>query len=70
MKATVKWWNDTKGYGYLTVGERDVFAHYTAIYGDGYKTLTEGEVVEVELVEGPKGPQAGRVVRNLAAPRS
>jgi CspA family cold shock protein len=47
-----------------------VFAHYTAIYGDGYKTLTEGEVVEVELVEGPKGPQAGRVVRNLAAPRS
>ncbi len=60
----VKWFNDTKGYGFIEQeGGRDVFVHYSAIQGEGYKTLSEGQLVEFEMVEGPKGPQATRVAK-------
>lgn len=60
VTGVVKWFNDNKGYGMLQAdgGINDIFAHYTAISGDGFKTLTEGQRVEFELIEGPKGPQA------------
>ncbi|MEK6531735.1 MAG: cold-shock protein [Deltaproteobacteria bacterium] len=63
-RGKVKWFNDTKGYGFIQQesGE-DVFVHYTAITGDGFKTLKEGEEVEFEVTQGPKGPQASNVVR-------
>ncbi len=59
----VKWFNDSKGYGFLQVDgtDRDVFVHYSAIQGDGFKTLAEGQRVDFELIEGPKGPQASNV---------
>ncbi|MEW6056029.1 MAG: cold-shock protein [Bdellovibrionota bacterium] len=59
----VKWFNDAKGYGFIQQdgSEKDVFVHYTAIQGDGFKTLTEGQKVEFELIDGPKGPQAANV---------
>jgi cold shock protein len=59
VKGTVKWFNATKGYGFIS-GENgeDVFVHYSAINVDGYKTLEEGQEVEFEIVEGQKGPQA------------
>jgi CspA family cold shock protein len=63
IPATVKWWNDSKGYGFVTCEGRDVFVHYSAISGEGFKTLNEGQSVEIELIEGPKGPQAGMVYR-------
>lgn len=61
--GSVKWFNDAKGYGFIQQdgSERDIFVHYTAIVGDGFKTLAEGQKVEFELVEGPKGPQATKV---------
>ena len=63
-KGTVKWFNDSKGYGFLSCESHDlVFIHYTAIQGDGFKTLTEGQSVEFDLIEGPKGPQAANVVK-------
>jgi CspA family cold shock protein len=54
-----KWWNDNKGYGFITQddGGEDVFCHFSALDGEGFKTLKEGERVEYELAEGPKGPQ-------------
>jgi cold shock protein len=60
----VKWFNDSKGFGFITrdSGE-DVFVHYSAIDGQGFKTLIEGQGVEFELKEGPKGPQAANVVK-------
>ncbi len=63
-RGTVKWFNDTKGFGFIQQesGE-DVFVHYTAITGEGFKTLKEGEEVEFEVTEGPKGPQASNVVK-------
>ncbi len=63
-RGTVKWFNDTKGFGFIQQesGE-DVFVHYTAISGEGFKTLKEGEEVEFEVTEGPKGPQASNVVK-------
>ncbi len=58
----VKWFNDAKGWGFIEVnGSRDVFVHYTAIESEGYKSLSEGQVVQFELVETPKGPQAHKV---------
>lgn len=65
----VKWFNDSKGYGFIQADgtERDVFVHYTAIQGDGFKTLAEGQKVDFELIEGPKGPQAANVNKAAAA---
>jgi CspA family cold shock protein len=60
----VKWFNDAKGYGFISQeGGADVFVHYTQIVGDGFRSLTEGQTVIFELVEGPKGLQAAKVRR-------
>ena len=61
--GTVKWFNATKGYGFITPsdGGDDVFAHFSAIEMDGYKTLKEGQRVEFEVQQGPKGPQASHI---------
>lgn len=62
MKGTVKWFNATKGYGFITTEEgKDVFAHYSAIEMEGFKTLEEGQAVEFEVVEGAKGPPAAHI---------
>lgn len=63
--GTVKWFNDSKGYGFVQAegSDRDVFVHYTAISGDGFKTLSEGQRISFDLVEGPKGPQAANVAK-------
>ena len=66
MKLTgrVKWFNDAKGYGFIEQeGGRDIFVHYTAIVGEGFKSLTEGQKVEFDIIEGAKGPQATKVVK-------
>ena len=69
MSATsgsVKWFNDSKGYGFIQVDgvDRDIFVHYSAIQGDGFKTLAEGQRVNFELIDGPKGPQASNVTKS------
>ena len=62
VNGTVKWFDDKKGYGFITVdGGKDAFVHFSAIEGDGFRTLTEGQRVSLEVVEGQKGPQASRV---------
>jgi cold shock protein len=62
LRGTVKWFNNTKGYGFIGRDDGpDVFVHYSAIVGEGYRTLQEGDVVEFEIVQGPKGPQAANV---------
>ena len=63
--GTVKWFNDAKGFGFITPegGARDCFVHHSAIQMQGFKTLAEGERVEFDLVDGPKGPAAENVVR-------
>lgn len=62
LRGTVKWFNNTKGYGFIGRDDGpDVFVHYSAIVGDGYRTLQEGEPVDFEIVQGPKGPQAANV---------
>ncbi|MCH9003112.1 MAG: cold-shock protein [Planctomycetes bacterium] len=63
MEGTVKWFNDTRGYGFITPsdGSADVFVHYTGIVGDGRKTLQEGQKVEFEVTQGDRGPKAGEV---------
>jgi CspA family cold shock protein len=61
-KGSVKWFDDRKGYGFIArEGEKDIFVHFSAIQGDGFKTLSEGEEVEFEVVNGPKGEQATNV---------
>lgn len=60
--GTVKWFNEAKGFGFLSQeGGEDVFVHFSAIQGDGFKTLAEGERVEFDVTRGPKGLQAGNV---------
>jgi CspA family cold shock protein len=61
----VKWFNESKGYGFIEPdgGGRDVFVHYSAIQGEGYKTLSEGQVVEFDVMQGEKGPQASNVLK-------
>ena len=63
MHGTVKWFNDAKGFGFITPddGGKDVFVHHTAISSDGFRSLAEGEKVEFETEQGPKGPQAKNV---------
>ena len=64
VKGKVKWFNDSKGYGFIEQDSgKDVFVHFSAINMDGYKTLKEGQEVEFEITEGPKGPQATNVMR-------
>ncbi|MBC7341060.1 MAG: cold shock domain-containing protein [Clostridia bacterium] len=64
MHGKVKWFNEKKGYGFITKDDgSDVFVHFSAIQGEGFKTLDEGQEVEFDIVEGPRGPQAANVVR-------
>lgn len=64
MNGTVKWFNNSKGYGFIgRTNGPDVFVHYSAIVAEGYKTLNEGDAVEFEIVQGAKGPQAANVVQ-------
>ena len=63
-KGTVKWFNGSKGYGFIAREEgEDVFVHYNAIEGDGYKSLDEGDQVQFKIEQGPKGLQAANVSR-------
>ena len=63
-KGKVKWFSNQKGFGFIEVGNGpDVFVHHTAIEGDGYKSLDEGQEVEFEITKGPKGDQATKVVK-------
>ncbi len=63
VQGTVKWFNESKGYGFITVDgqDGDVFVHYSAIQSNGFKTLAEGQRVQFEIASGPKGPQAEAV---------
>ncbi|GGL58009.1 cold-shock protein CspD [Sporolactobacillus putidus] len=64
QNGKVKWFNAEKGYGFIEVeGGNDVFVHYSAIEGDGFKTLEEGQEVSFEIVEGNRGPQAANVTK-------
>lgn len=64
MNGKVKWFNAEKGFGFIErEGGEDVFVHFSAIQGDGFKTLDEGQNVEFDIVEGPRGPQAANVVK-------
>jgi cold shock protein len=63
-QGTVKWFNAEKGFGFIEVeGGSDVFAHFSAIQGDGFKTLEEGQKVEFEVEQGQRGPQATNIVK-------
>ncbi len=63
--GTVKWFNDAKGFGFITPenGEKDCFVHHTAIKADGFRSLAEGDKVEFDIVRGPKGPAAENVTK-------
>ncbi|MCY8164914.1 cold-shock protein CspD [Bacillus inaquosorum] len=64
LEGKVKWFNSEKGFGFIEVeGGDDVFVHFTAIEGEGYKSLEEGQEVSFEIVEGNRGPQASNVVK-------
>ena len=64
MTGTVKWFNSEKGYGFVTTEDgADIFVHFTAIQGEGFKTLDEGQKVEFDVVEGDRGPQAANIVK-------
>lgn len=64
MKGTVKWFNAEKGYGFIQVEQgNDVFVHYSAITGEGFKSLEEGQQVEFDITQGNRGPQAANVVK-------
>ena len=63
-KGRVKWFNDKKGYGFIEQeGGEDVFVHFSAIQGAGYRTIAENDMVEVEIIEGPKGKQAAHLTK-------
>ncbi len=63
-QGTVKWFNESKGYGFITADEgKDVFVHFSAIQGEGFKTLNEGQKVSFDIISGEKGPQAANVVK-------
>ena len=64
-RGTVKWFNDQKGYGFITPedGSKDLFVHHSAIQSEGFRSLREGEQVEFDVTQGPKGPQATNVVK-------
>ena len=62
VKGTVKWFSDSKGYGFIQREDgADVFVHFSAIKGSGFRSLREGQAVEFEIIQGPKGPQAANV---------
>jgi CspA family cold shock protein len=64
LKGTVKWFNNAKGYGFIGREDGpDVFVHYSAVTSEGYKSLQEGDQVEFEITQGPKGPQAANVTK-------
>ncbi len=65
ITGTVKWFNGSKGYGFITRddGEKDVFVHFSAIQGEGYRNLEEGQRVEFQVEDSPKGPQAANVTK-------
>jgi CspA family cold shock protein len=64
LKGTVKWFNNAKGFGFIGRDDGpDVFVHYSALNAEGYKSLQEGDMVEFEIVDGQKGPQAANVVK-------
>lgn len=66
VQGKVKWFNNSKGYGFIgRDGGPDVFVHYSAIQADGFKSLQEGDAVEFEVVQGQKGPQADKVIKAL-----
>ena len=63
-RGTVKWFNDSKGFGFITKDDgTDVFVHHTSIKGSGFKSLTEGDSVSFDVTSGPKGPAAANVVK-------
>jgi len=64
VQGRVKWFNNSKGYGFIGRDDApEVFVHYSAIVGDGYRSLQEGDTVDFEIVQGEKGPQAANVVK-------
>jgi CspA family cold shock protein len=64
-RGTVKWFNDSKGFGFITQDDgTDVFVHHTSIQGSGFKSLNEGDSVSFDVTSGPKGPAAANVVRS------